>query len=138
MMDFALKMMKFALKMMNFVLNSWGLGCGGGAKTPTEASGGAEYDVVQCAANIGQVTTACNHTVTGTWMPINKDGSGNNCQAGISGCRDNAGGVKGSKVYLAAMHHHCHAPTCLRIDFYNNDTGKLLCRVEPVFGAYTL
>ena len=58
-------------------------------------------------------------------MPINEDGSGNN----------SAGGRKGSKVYLAAMHHHCHAPTCLRLDFYNNDTGKLLCRVEPVFGA---
>lgn len=27
------------------------------------------------------------------------------------------------------------APTCLRLDFYNNDTGKLLCRVEPVYGG---
>ena len=46
-------------------LSSWGIGCGGGAKTPAEASGGAEYDVPQCAANHGQITTTCNHTGAG-------------------------------------------------------------------------
>jgi hypothetical protein len=105
--------------------HDWGIGCGGGAVKPSLASGGAEYDVPQCAANHGQITTTCNHTITGTWMPINPDGSANN----------SPGGAKGQKVYLAAMHHHCHAPTCLRLDFYNNDTGKLLCRVEPVYGG---
>lgn len=58
-------------------------------------------------------------------MPINVDGSGNN----------SPGGAKGQKVYLAAMHHHCHAPTCLRLDFYNNDTNKLICHVVPVYGG---
>ena len=33
------------------------------------------------------------------------------------------------------MHHHCHAPTCIRLDFYNHDTNELLCRVEPVYGG---
>jgi len=31
---------------------------------------------------------------------------------------------------------HCHAPSCVRLDLYRNDTGtpKLLCRQEPLFG----
>jgi hypothetical protein len=40
-----------------------------------------------------------------------------------------------AKVYLAAMHGHCHAPTCLRLDIYNNDTNDLICSVRPVYGG---
>ena len=39
------------------------------------------------------------------------------------------------EYYLVLAHHHCHAPTCLRLDMYNNDTGKLICRQEPVYGG---
>jgi hypothetical protein len=39
------------------------------------------------------------------------------------------------KTYLAALHHHCHAPTCLRMDTYNNATGELLCRTDPAYGG---
>jgi len=28
----------------------------------------------------------------------------------------------------------CHAPDCLSMELYNADTGRLLCRTEPVFG----
>jgi hypothetical protein len=30
------------------------------------------------------------------------------------------------------MHAHCHAPTCKRVELWNNDTGKLLCRQDPI------
>ena len=28
-----------------------------------------------------------------------------------------------------------HAPTCLRMEIWNNDTDTLLCRQEPVYGG---
>ena len=30
---------------------------------------------------------------------------------------------------------HCHAPSCLSIELFRNDTGELLCRQLPVFGG---
>lgn len=71
-----------------------------------------EYDVPQCAA--GTPTSRCNHTITGTWAPV---------------------AAGGQDLYLAALHHHCHAPTCLRVDVYNNETGMLLCSTTPVYGG---
>ena len=32
--------------------------------------------------------------------------------------------------HLLAVHDHCHAPTCLKMEMWNNDTGKLLCRQQ--------
>eukprot|EP00657_Telonema_sp_P-1_P009715 TRINITY_DN3950_c0_g1_i1.p1 TRINITY_DN3950_c0_g1~~TRINITY_DN3950_c0_g1_i1.p1 ORF type:complete len:175 (+),score=21.04 TRINITY_DN3950_c0_g1_i1:137-661(+) len=72
----------------------------------------SEYDVPQCAA--GTPTEECTHTITGTWIPV-------------PASRPN--------MHLVASHHHCHAPTCLRVELWNNDTGELLCRQEPVFGG---
>ena len=66
----------------------------------------------QCAA--GTPTDQCKHTITGTWQPV---------------------GVNEEDTYLASIHHHCHAPTCLYVETWNNDTGELLCRTEPVYGA---
>ena len=100
--------------------HDWGIGAGSGATKPALANGGDEYDVPQCEENKDGVTQTCTHTVSGTWMPIKPDGSGYLAPGG-------SGGKPGSKVYLAAMHHHCHAPTCLRLDTYNNDTDELIC-----------
>ena len=36
---------------------------------------------------------------------------------------------------MAAIHFHCHAPTCLAMEIWNNKTGQLLCRQEPVYGG---
>ena len=36
---------------------------------------------------------------------------------------------------MAAAHFHCHAPTCLSVAMYNNATGELICREEPLYGA---
>jgi len=30
---------------------------------------------------------------------------------------------------------HCHAPSCIREELYNADTGELLCRVTAVYGT---
>ncbi len=38
-------------------------------------------------------------------------------------------------VSRAQAHFHCHAPTCLKMEMWNNDTGALLCRQEPVYGG---
>ena len=67
----------------------------------------SEYDVEQCAA--GTPEHDCRKTITGTWMPV---------PAG------------GEPKVLLAVHDHCHAPTCLKMEMWNNDTGKLLCRQE--------
>eukprot|EP01051_Picozoa_sp_SAG22_P026688 SAG22_NODE_8548_length_646_cov_2.539305_1_plen_111_part_00 len=32
-------------------------------------------------------------------------------------------------------HHHCHAPTCLELTVWNNDTGDVICKVAPVYGG---
>ena len=116
----------------------YGIGAGRGAKTPQQANGDDEYDVPQCSANEGQITTGdCNHTITGTCtclifcVTISR-----NTTHHFATCVEHAGMPvpkdSKQKVYLAAMHHHCHAPTCLRLDVWNNDTGDLICRVEPV------
>lgn len=72
----------------------------------------SEYDVIQCTP--GTPTAECNHTITGTWMPVPPSEP---------------------DMHLVLAHHHCHAPTCLRMELWNNDTGKLLCRQEPVYGG---
>lgn len=72
----------------------------------------SEYDVPQCAP--GTPTAECKHTISGAWIPIP---------------------ASKKDVYLVAAHHHCHAPTCLRVELWNNDTGKILCAQEPVYGG---
>jgi hypothetical protein len=32
---------------------------------------------------------------------------------------------------------HCHAPSCISMELYRNDTGELLCRQLPVYGTGT-
>eukprot|EP00462_Mataza_sp_D1_P020249 CAMPEP_0175139606 /NCGR_PEP_ID=MMETSP0087-20121206/11003_1 /TAXON_ID=136419 /ORGANISM="Unknown Unknown, Strain D1" /LENGTH=748 /DNA_ID=CAMNT_0016422649 /DNA_START=31 /DNA_END=2277 /DNA_ORIENTATION=- len=71
-----------------------------------------EYDVPQCAK--GTPTEQCVHTITGLFdVPA----------------------PKGDKqMKLAAAHFHCHAPTCLMVELWNNKTGELLCREKPIYG----
>lgn len=69
-----------------------------------------EYDVPKCAANVegcALVNGTWIHTITGTFQGNGK---------------------------LVAAHFHCHAPTCLSVSLYRNDTGELLCREVPVYG----
>ena len=41
----------------------------------------------------------------------------------------------GDNLYLAAVHFHCHAPTCLEMAIHNNVTGELICKQNPIYGA---
>ena len=36
---------------------------------------------------------------------------------------------------MVAAHHHCHAPTCLKVELYNDETDELLCGQAPVYGG---
>jgi hypothetical protein len=77
----------------------------------------AEYDVPRCAA--GTPPSECTHTITGTWVPVPAKSSHS---------------TTNESYHLVAAHAHCHAPTCMKVEMWNNDTGKLLCRQEPIYG----
>jgi hypothetical protein len=68
-----------------------------------------EYDVPQCAP--GTKVEDCKHEIWGVVTP------------------------GGDNLHIAAMHFHCHAPTCLAMEIWNNKTGELLCRQEPIYGG---
>jgi hypothetical protein len=67
-----------------------------------------EYDVPQCAP--GTPTENCTHEISGVVT------------------------LPGKNVRFVAAHYHCHAPTCLRMEIYNNNTGELICREDPYHG----
>merc|ERR1712166_1560178 len=69
---------------------------------------GGEYDVPQCAP--GTPVQDCTHEITGTITP------------------------PGTDVHFVAAHFHCHAPTCISLEIWNNRTGELLCREAPYHG----
>ena len=48
------------------------------------------------------------------------------------GCTGNATGYDG--IHLIYAGGHCHAPSCISMELFNADTGKLLCRHNPVYG----
>ena len=47
-------------------------------------------------------------------------------------CSGNITGFDGINLIYAGG--HCHAPSCISMELYNADTGKLLCRQSPVSG----
>eukprot|EP00051_Salpingoeca_urceolata_P026537 m.477668 g.477668 ORF g.477668 m.477668 type:complete len:870 (+) comp20913_c0_seq1:229-2838(+) len=67
-----------------------------------------EYDVPQCPA--GTPTKDCIHKITGLFAAP-------------------------SNTKLVAAHFHCHAPTCLDVTMYNNETGEIICREQPLYGG---
>ena len=76
-----------------------------------------EYDVPRCAA--GTPAARCVHTITGLFE-VDR----------ISGAPP-----QGMRRKLVAAHFHCHAPTCLSVELWNNATGALLCRERAVYGG---
>lgn len=76
-----------------------------------------EYDVPKCDnETMGCTCDAhnCNHTIEGTFLP------------------------SPSNIKLVAAHFHCHAPTCLSVTMYNNDTGEVICEERPIYGGQGL
>ena len=86
----------------------------------TEAYAG-EYDIPKCGEGIPP--EYCIHSITAHFQGrdmIDKNIIGNN---------------KGFKlIYLAP---HCHAPTCIDMELYNQDTGDLICHVNGDLGKGT-
>ena len=86
----------------------------------TEAYAG-EYDIPKCEK--GTPPEDCIHSITAHFQGgdmIDKNKIGNN---------------KGFKlIYLAP---HCHAPTCIDMELYNQDTGDLICHVNGDLGKGT-
>lgn len=70
-----------------------------------------EYDVPRCPE--GTPTELCTHEISGTIVP------------------------SGADYHFVAAHYHCHAPTCISLEIWNNstDTPELLCKEVPYHGA---
>ena len=94
-----------------------------------------EYDIVKCPQ--GTPPSQCVQIITSRWKvrdmlhdcPM-RDAS--RCTG--TGSTDPAQ-TKGVQLVYAGP--HCHAGTCLSMDLYNADTGRLLCHVEPTRGTGT-
>jgi len=82
----------------------------------TTEAGAGEYDVPECETP--SVPSSCVHVITSKWK--------------VSEFVDTDRNPEGIELIYAGP--HCHAPTCLSMELYNSDTGKLLCRVTPLVG----
>ena len=95
---------------------------------------------MQCAP--GTPVGQCTQTIEGTWMPV--PASQPNVHL-VKVWHDHHDIVHAPvttwchilkrRASRAQAHFHCHAPTCLKMEMWNNDTGALLCRQEPVYGG---
>lgn len=93
-----------------------------------------EYDVVPCLP--GTPPESCVHTITSRWQvrDMLKDcpvgGSDHWCTGiGSTDAKQTAG------IKLIYAGPHCHAPSCLSMELYNADTGRLLCSMQPIKGT---
>ena len=94
-----------------------------------------EYDIPKCAH--GTPANHCVHTITSQWKvremlrdcPTSTD-AGSWC-TGIDSTNSTL--TKGIELIYAGP--HCHAPSCLSMELYNADTGRLLCSMNPVRGT---
>jgi len=68
----------------------------------------AEYDVPQCAP--GTPVEKCTHEITGVVT------------------------APAGNMHFVGAHYHCHAPTCLKMEIYNNNTGELICAETAYHG----
>jgi hypothetical protein len=98
----------------------------------TESFAG-EYDIVQCEP--GTPKSQCVQVITSKWQvrdflhdcDLHDDAS--YCTGKGSADDNKTAGIK--LIYAGP---HCHASTCLSMELYNADTGRLLCGVEPIYG----
>jgi len=91
----------------------------------TEADAG-EYDVVKAPA--GTAPEDQIYQITAHFQ----------VQEGISRCdprtSPHCAGADFSGINLVYASHHCHAPSCIKAELWNADTGELICRQEGVYG----
>jgi hypothetical protein len=98
----------------------------------TESFAG-EYDVVQCEP--GTPESQCVQVITSKWKvrdflhDCDLHGDASYCTG-----KDSTDSSKTAGIMLIYAGPHCHASTCLSMELYNADTGRLLCGVEPIYG----
>jgi hypothetical protein len=82
-----------------------------------------EYDVPKCDDHTPP--SECVHAITARWT------------VGQHQFTPSVDKSKYRGIKLIYAGGHCHAPACISMELYNEDTGKLLCRQEPVIGTGT-
>lgn len=97
----------------------------------TEAHAG-EYDIVPCPE--GTPKSQCIQEISSRWKvsDMMHDCSLHNSKwCTGKGSKDETK-VEGIQIMYAGP--HCHAPSCLSMELYNADTGRLICSVVPIQG----
>jgi len=107
----------------------WALnGCdsGGGHK----ACSVIDYDVPMAPA--GTPPAEAVHTVTSHFKASDMFTA---CNARSATYCADPKNVTAAGVQLIMAGGHCHAPACLSLELWNEDTGELLCQVTPALGS---
>jgi len=93
-----------------------------------------EYDIVPCLP--GTPPQECIQVITARWKvhTMMMDCSLRDKDIGCTGV-GSTDPARTAGIQLIYAGPHCHAPDCLSMELYNADTGRLLCRMEPQFGA---
>ena len=100
-----------------------------------------EYSVPRSDADCDDAATpaeACVHTIKSRFTGKDTLALGRGCMVSgdASACGDvariAASGGAFQLVYAAA---HCHAPACLSMELWDDDSGELLCRNVPTIGT---
>eukprot|EP00729_Bicosta_minor_P005846 gene5846-9467_t len=96
------------------------------------ADGAGEYDITKCAP--GTPPEECIHTLKAR-IRVSDFASGPcDPRSGLNSltpaCK--AGSVGFKPIFLDG---HCHAPTCLSMEMFNDDTGESICRTVPTYGT---
>ena len=95
--------------------------------------GSDEYDIPKCAAG-APCPSECIHSIVAYVQPKDFASRSATCESTRSPWNNinpaQARSADGS-VHLGG---HCHAPACLSMELYNDDTGELICRHVPTYG----
>jgi len=99
----------------------------------TEGGSAGEYDIVKCKDDVPR--SQCVQVITSRWKVRSMM---NDCSTRPDGGWCTGAGSTNANitdgVQLIYAGPHCHAPSCLSMELYNADTGRLICRVEPMYG----
>jgi len=93
----------------------------------------AEYDIVKCPSGTPQSECVQVNKARFKVSSMMRDCSNQDsffCTGVGSSDPNITAGVK-----LIRINPHCHAPTCLSMELYNEDTGDLICGVRPIYGT---
>jgi len=98
----------------------------------TEVAAG-EYDIVQC--DPGTPPSQCVYTITSRWSVRQMGETCSTSEGGACTGLTSADPAETAGVELIYAGPHCHAPSCLSMELYHANTGKLLCHMDAQYGA---